>query len=87
MGVAAQNVAEVFPEVVTQDDKGLMSVEYDSLVGPMIEAMRELNAKNAQLESEVAELKSLKAQVAEIKASAQIPVSSDTQARSAVLKN
>ncbi len=80
MGVVAQNVAEVFPNVVTKNSEGMMSVEYDSLVGPMIEAMRDLNAKNDKLEHEneilkakVSEMDSLKAQVSEIKASLHMP--------------
>jgi hypothetical protein len=53
MGVVAQNVAAVFPNVVIKDDKGMMSVEYDSLVGPMIEAIRELKSENDALRQKV----------------------------------
>jgi len=49
MGMTAQNVAEVFPNVVRSGSDGMMSVEYDSIVGPLIEAMRELKAKDDQV--------------------------------------
>jgi len=57
MGVVAQNVAEVFPDIVSKDKDGVMSVEYDSLVGPMIEAMRELKAENTEVVHKLSELK------------------------------
>ena len=53
MGVVAQNVAQVFPNVVKKDGNGIMSVEYDSLVGPMIEAIRELKSENDALRQKV----------------------------------
>jgi len=75
MGVVAQNVAEVFPNVVTKNKDGMMAVEYDSLVGPMIESMRELKDKTDRLESEntslrakVAGLDTIKAQLTQIRA-------------------
>jgi Chaperone of endosialidase len=62
MGVTAQNVATVFPNVVSKNGDGAMSVEYDSLAGPMIEAIRELKADNDELRSELTGIKqSLKA--------------------------
>lgn len=60
MGVVAQNVAEVFPDVVHKDDKGMMAVEYDSLVGPMIEAIRELKVQNDALNTKIRTVDELK---------------------------
>lgn len=41
MGVIAQEVAKVFPEVVNTDDEGYLSVEYSHLVPALIEALKE----------------------------------------------
>jgi hypothetical protein len=56
MGVVAQNVAEAFPYVVRQNNDGFETVEYDSLVGPVIEAIRELDAQNKALNKQVSDL-------------------------------
>ncbi len=42
IGVIAQEVQKVFPEVVTEDDQGYLSVAYAKLVSPLIEAVKEL---------------------------------------------
>ncbi len=57
MGVVAQNVAQVFPNIVTKNESGVMAVEYDSLVGPMIEAIRDLKAQNDDLRAQVKEIR------------------------------
>jgi len=71
MGVVAQNVLEVFPDVVTKNSNGMMSVEYDSLVGPMIEAIRQLKTENDDLRKKVAGMEDMKAQLTQIRASLQ----------------
>ena len=43
-GVIAQEVAEVFPDLVYSSDGGL-AVNYQGLIAPLIEAVKELNAK------------------------------------------
>lgn len=45
IGVIAQNVEKVFPELVTTGDDGYKSVAYASLVAPLIEAIKELSHK------------------------------------------
>ena len=63
IGVTAQTVAAVFPDIVSKDKAGMMSVNYDGMIGPMIEAIRELKTENDQLKAELADIKaSLKAQ-------------------------
>jgi hypothetical protein len=52
-GVTAQNVAAVFPEMVVKNGEGTMMVSYDSLMGPMIEAIKELKRDNEALREEV----------------------------------
>ena len=44
-GVIAQEVARVLPEVVTTRDSGHMAVKYDKMIGLLIEAIKELDAK------------------------------------------
>ncbi|EKT4466524.1 tail fiber domain-containing protein [Pseudomonas putida] len=49
IGVVAQNVKEVYPELVHEKD-GLLTVDYEKLVGPLIESVRELNQRIEVLE-------------------------------------
>jgi len=42
IGVIAQEIQSVFPEAVSTDDKGYLSVSYGNLVGVLIEAIKEL---------------------------------------------
>jgi hypothetical protein len=54
-GVLAQEVLEVLPEVVHQDhNTGMYSVAYGNMAGLFIEAIKELNAKIVNLESQLA---------------------------------
>ena len=65
IGVIAQDVEKVYPEVVLKDSKtGLRSVAYDHLVGPLIEAFKSLygrlvgvETRQAAQEREIASLK------------------------------
>jgi hypothetical protein len=41
MGVMAQEVQQVFPSLVKQDDKGMLSVNYSGLIPVLIEAIKE----------------------------------------------
>jgi hypothetical protein len=49
IGVIAQEVEKVYPELTRKKD-GLMQVDYDKLVAPLIESVRELNARIEVLE-------------------------------------
>lgn len=49
VGVLAQDVEKVFPELVSIDSAGNMSADYQRLSAPIIEAMRELKADNDNL--------------------------------------
>ena len=46
LGVIAQEIEEVFPEVVVTDEEGYKSVEYGHLVPVLLEAIKELNANH-----------------------------------------
>jgi hypothetical protein len=55
IGVIAQEVEEVLPEVVETDDNGMKAVAYGNMVGLLIEAMKEqqkqIDELKAKLES------------------------------------
>lgn len=49
-GLIAQDVEKVYPELVSTDEGGMKSVEYTGLIAPLIEAVKELKARNEALE-------------------------------------
>ena len=51
IGVIAQEVLEVLPEVVSQDDEGKYSVAYGNMAGVFIEAIKELENRIKKLEN------------------------------------
>jgi hypothetical protein len=57
IGVIAQEIEEVFPELVSTNDEGTKSVAYGNLVGALIESIKELKMEINDLKSEIAELK------------------------------
>ncbi len=56
IGLIAQEVEKVVPEVVSADDQGTRSVAYGSLVPVLIEAIKEQNKRIDELEKRVAQL-------------------------------
>ncbi len=62
MGVIAQEVEKVFPELVTTDEQGRKKVEYEGLIAPLIEAVKELDERVRSLETEIAALRSTQQQ-------------------------
>jgi len=60
IGVIAQEVQSVVPEVVHDTPDGYLSVAYGNLVGLLIEAVKELKAEVSELKAEVKELKQSK---------------------------
>ena len=63
IGVLAQEVQAVFPELVTEGADGILSVNYQGLVPVLINAINEQEAKIAALEAQNAEIKELKEMV------------------------
>jgi hypothetical protein len=57
MGVIAQEVEAVFPELVTTDEQGTKKVNYQGLVGPIIEAIKELDERLTEVERRLDEQK------------------------------
>jgi hypothetical protein len=45
IGMIAQEVQEVLPEVVTTDDDGYMGIKYTNVIGVLVEAIKELKAE------------------------------------------
>jgi trimeric autotransporter adhesin len=65
IGVIAQEVEKVFPDIVHTDEKtGMKSVEYGNLVAPIIEAIKELAGN---VKSNTADIDALKAENAALK--------------------
>lgn len=57
LGVIAQDVQKVYPELVSTGDKGYLGVAYEGLIAPLLQAINELKAKNDALLAKRAELK------------------------------
>ena len=57
MGVVAQEVQKVAPELVLEDSEGTLSVSYQNMVALLIEAVKEQSAEIAALKEQVEELK------------------------------
>ncbi|MEN9621838.1 MAG: hypothetical protein RLZZ67_272 [Candidatus Parcubacteria bacterium] len=57
MGLIAQDVAKVYPELVSTSENGMKSVQYGNLVAPLIEAIKDQQKQIDSLKAEIAELK------------------------------
>ena len=58
LGVIAQEIQQVLPDTVTQLSTGALSVNPDNLTWYLVNAVKELSAKNDTLAAEVEQLKS-----------------------------
>jgi len=56
-GVIAQEVEQVFPELVRENKDGVKAVNYSALIPVLIEAVKEQQAQIESLQSEVQALK------------------------------
>jgi len=56
VGVIAQEVQAVLPEVVKEDENGMLSVGYGNMVALLVEAVKELRAEVEKLKRENARL-------------------------------
>ncbi len=59
VGVIAQEVEQVFPELVHTNEEGYKSVDYGALVAPLVEAMKEQQRMIEQKDKDIAVLKTL----------------------------
>ena len=63
IGVLAQDLEEVLPEVVNTDNQGYKSVQYSKLVAVLIEAIKELEVENKTLKASVNNLQNSSSKV------------------------
>ena len=63
IGMIAQDVEKVIPEIVHTDNEGMKSISYDKITAVLVEAMKELNQKN---EKAIQELKAENAQLKQV---------------------
>ena len=59
VGVIAQEIQEILPQVVNEDYNGLLSVSYGNITGLLIEAVKEQQTQIESQKSEIDELKDL----------------------------
>ncbi|SVE44605.1 uncharacterized protein METZ01_LOCUS497459, partial [marine metagenome] len=57
VGVVAQEVNEVLPEVVTERDDGYLAVKYEKMIPLLIEAMKEQQDQIDDLKQQIEELR------------------------------
>lgn len=55
-GFLAQDLKEVFPDLVSQDESGFYSIDYIGMIPIMLEAMKEQQTQIAQLKEKIAQL-------------------------------
>jgi hypothetical protein len=59
LGLIAQDVENVYPELVHETPDGTKTLNYVGLIGPLVEAVKELDSANSSLRSENDELKQM----------------------------
>ena len=59
IGVLAQEIKEVFPELVSEDDNEMLSVNYQGLVPVLINALKEQDAKMKEQEKKINRLEKI----------------------------
>lgn len=57
IGLIAQEVQAVYPELVNKGTDGMLGVDYGKLIAPVIEAIKELKKENDALKAQMQELK------------------------------
>ena len=62
IGVVAQDVETVFPELVSMHKDGYRSVDYAKLTAVLIEAVKELKSENESLKQRIEALEEVKRQ-------------------------
>ena len=53
MGLVAQELIEVIPEVISKDNKDMYSVSYSNIVALLVEALKEEISKRKELETRI----------------------------------
>ncbi len=70
MGVIAQDMEKIYPQLVVKDNKGYMAVKYDALIAPLIDSVQILKKENDSLRKE---LKAVSDQLKEIEQTVKSP--------------
>ena len=52
-GFAAQEIQEIFPELVSEDEEGYLSIDYTGFIPLLVDAYKNLAARNEELEAKV----------------------------------
>jgi hypothetical protein len=68
IGVLAQEIKEVFPELVSEDDNEMLAVNYQGLVPVLINALKEQQSEIEILKQQQAEIDELKEMVNQLTA-------------------
>lgn len=66
-GLLAQEVQKVFPEMVSKDEQGILSVNYSGLIPVLVEAVKEQQQQISELKMQVNELRELKNELEKLK--------------------
>lgn len=66
IGLLAQNLRDVYPEVVHESEDGSLSVSYGPLVAPLISAVQELDARDSELVARGRELEDKQQGIADL---------------------
>lgn len=66
VGVIAQEVEKQFPDLISHDQDGMMAVNYQGFVAPLIESVKELKARDEARSKEIEELKRSNAELREL---------------------
>ncbi len=57
IGLLAQEVKEIFPEIVREDQEGMLSIDSSGLIATLIEAVKEQQSEIEELKEEIEEIK------------------------------
>ena len=68
IGVIAQEVEKIFPEALNENIGKFKSVNYEALVAPLIEAVKELKAENEEMKAKLAKFAEMEARLAKFEA-------------------
>lgn len=64
----AQEVEKIFPEALNENIGKFKSVNYEALVAPLIEAVKELKAENEEMKAKLAKFAEMEARLAKFEA-------------------
>jgi len=59
VGVLAQEIQEVLPEVVREKGDGYLGVDYEKIIALLIEGIKEQNSEIVELKNEIISIKKL----------------------------